>query len=604
MFKVLLSLAIAAVLVSFSIDPAIALPIHASSADPLLGQLPSFTAPSIQPLPLGVERRGTLESAGVRLDGRELFRIASPAVLDRNNLNGQIPVEVRARQVEANLDQLIPDRRSTEEGSLDPQTLIVVIETINGQPVLFVRDDTMAEARVLLTVTDADAQYHAISKERLARRWKDILERELRQALALRQPEAQRQQIFNVSRVIAAAAFLTALLGLGLQTLSQRQRRLSQRQTIETEAARLQAAAQSSPAIAPIDREASLFQELRQHFNLEQRLQILRFGQWLLFWAIVLLWGAALAYSLNAFPQTRHFARKVITVPIAILLIGFVTGLTNRLVDLAIDRFIRDREQAQTLTPANLQRIGTIARAIKGLKMVLVYAIAVLWLLQGFNIVPGSILTLGAVFTLIVSFAAQNLVRDLVNGFLILLEDQFRIGDNVRIGNTTGMVENLNLRITQIRTDEGNFITLPNSLIAEVENRSRSWARADFRVEVAYHTDIDRAMAIVRATAEQMACDPAWRSIILDTHELLGVEQISHSGMVIRIWIKTIPLQQWNTARELRRRLKIAFDRHQIQIGIPQHLIVRNGFGQVEQIDPIDPINPVKPVNSAGFKSD
>ncbi|MGV0028883.1 mechanosensitive ion channel family protein [Phormidesmis priestleyi] len=166
--------------------------------------------------------------------------------------------------------------------------------------------------------------------------------------------------------------------------------------------------------------------------------------------------------------------------------------------------------------------------------------------------------------------------------FLILLEDQFRIGDNVRIGSVAGMVENLNLRVTQIRNDEGSLITLPNSLIAEVENRSRTWARADFRVEVAYNTDVDRALAVVRETVDQMAEDPEWQPVILDTHELFGIDQITHTGIVIRILIKTAPLKQWAIARELRRRLKIALDRNHIQIGIPQQVVLENGSAYTE----------------------
>jgi moderate conductance mechanosensitive channel len=184
---------------------------------------------------------------------------------------------------------------------------------------------------------------------------------------------------------------------------------------------------------------------------------------------------------------------------------------------------------------------------------------------------------LGAVTALAFSFAAQSLVKDLVNGFLILLEDQFRIGDNVKIGTVSGMVEDINLRITQIRSDEGELITLPNSLITQVQNRSRLWARADVNIEVAYGTDVDRALSIVRSTIEQMASDPAWQAIILVSPEMLGVEQISHAGIVIRLWIRTLPLKQWETARELRRRLKIAFDAYHVQIGIPQQIWLENG---------------------------
>ncbi len=548
-------------------------PLHTVEQSLLLGQLPTLTnPPDAQSLPVGVERRGTLEAAGVRLDGQELFRIASPAVLDRSRLDTQIPVEVRAKQIEANLKYLIPNRRSSV--ALDPKTLEVVIQTLNQQPVLFVRDDSLAEAKVLLTVTDADAQYHSISKARLAERWQEILVRELRQSIELRQPEALWRQTTSVSKVLAATLLLTFLLGIVSQALRRRQRQLAQQQAAESRFTH----SQDAQSVEPPTQETPILLELRYYFNLERRLQTVRLLRWLLFWMIVLLWAAGVAYGLSAFPQTRQFARKVMTAPVVILIAWFLMGLTNRLVDFAIDRFIQNKEQEQSLTAANLQRIATIARVCKGLKTVLVYAIVILWLLQWFNIVPGSVLTLGAVFTLVISFASQNLVRDLVNGFLILLEDQFRIGDNVKIGSTSGMVENMNLRVTQIRTDEGGFITLPNSLIGEVENRSRTWARTDFRVEVAYNTDIDHALMIVRETVDQMEQDLEWQPIILDTHELFGVDQISHTGITIRIWIKTAPLKQWAIARELRRRLKVAFDHHSIQIGIPQLIMLENKF--------------------------
>lgn len=212
----------------------------------------------------------------------------------------------------------------------------------------------------------------------------------------------------------------------------------------------------------------------------------------------------------------------------------------------------------------------------------LVYTIGILWALQWLQLIPGSVIALGTVIALVFSFAAQNLVRDLVNGFLILLEDQYRIGDVVNIGEKGGLVENFNLRITQLRNPDGNLITLPNSSIVEVENLSRDWARADFRIEVAYDTDVDLALSIVRDTAEQLAQDSEWQSAIFDTHEFLGVEHLSHHGIIIRIWLKTAPIKQWVVAMELRRRLKKVFDCHGIQIGTPQQVWLQNNNGRAE----------------------
>lgn len=541
----------------------------------LLGQLPTLTNPTnIQPLPAGVERRGTLEATGIHLDGKELFKIASLAVFNRSELGSQIPVEIRGKQVEANLDQLIVTSRLPGEVVLDPKTLKVSIERLNGQPVLFVKDATLTEERVLLTVTDTDSQFYSTTQARLADRWKEILESELRQALELRQPEALKQQNSEAVRILTATVLSTVLLSGVWMFWGWRRRRLEQQQAAEIAARIENISAVGTTSVAKIYPEHRLFQRLHDYLGLQRRLKIVRFFRWLTFWAIAFTWLMGLSSSLKTFPETRQFANRVIATPVVILITWFLTGLINRLTDLVIDRFIESREQDQSLTEANLQRVATLANVIKGLKRVLVYSLGILWVLQWLHLAPGSVLALGALVALAVSFAAQSLVKDLVNGFLILLEDQFRIEDYVRIGTASGFVTNLNLRITQIRSDEGNLITLPNSLITQVENMSRTWARADFRVEVAYDTDVDLALAVVRETVDRMAQDPEWQSIIFDTQELFGVDQISHTGIVIRIWIKTAPLKQWITARELRRRLKIAFDRHHIQIGIPQQVVL------------------------------
>jgi moderate conductance mechanosensitive channel len=536
----------------------------------VLGQLPSLTNPaSTQLLPTGVERRGTLEATGVHLDGEELFKIASLAVFDRSQSGSQVPVEIRAKQVEANLTQLIVNSKLSGEVMLDPKTLKVSIERLNGQPVLFVKDAILTEAKVLLTITDTDAQFHSTTQDRLANRWKEILESELRQALELRQPEALKQQNSEVVRILAATVLSTVLLG-GLWTFWRWRR---QRLELWQESERI-AAETTNVETVPVETTTPelrlrLFQGLHNYLGLQRRLRIVRFFQWLTFWAIAFVWLIGIAYSLRVFPQTRQFANRVIAVPIVILIAWFLTGLINRLTDLVIDRFIESREEDQSLTDANLQRVATLAKVIKGLKRVLVYSLSILWILQWLNLAPASVIALGALVALAVSFAAQSLVKDLVNGFLILLEDQFRIGDYVKIGTVSGLVTNLNLRTTQLRSDEGNLITLPNNLIAQVENMSRTWARADFRVEVAYNTDVDHALAVVRETVDRMAREPEWKSLIFDTQELFGIDRISHTGIVIRIWIKTAPLKQWATARELRRRLKVAFDHNDIQPGTP-----------------------------------
>ncbi len=535
--------------------------------------LSPLTAPDSnrQPLPPGVERQGTIETAAITLDDRKLFRIASPTVFDRSNLGEQIPVEVRARQIESNLLRLIPaSRRDT--APIAPANLIVKIEIVNGLPVLYAEDSQTKDLRALLTVTDADAQYHGISHTQLAEEWQKILENELRQAIERRQPEALREQILTVIEVLGISLAVTLLLGIFSLGLARRKRYLYKRQTAKLNAQQGASGQEFVRAVEEGEHPRRLLRKVKLKLGLQRRLQIVSFFQWLLFWCIIFIWAFSLAYSLNVFPETRPFARKLVITPIVLLLTFFVIGLINQLIDISVEKFIQQISKEQELTASELQRVTTIARVVEGMKRVVVYTVGALWVLQWLGFLSGSVLALGTVIAIVISFAAQNLLRDLINGLLILIEDQYRIGDLVEIDDKSGIVESLNLRITQLRNPSGHLITLPNSSIVRVENLSRFWSRSDFRIEVAYDTDVDLALQLVRDTTDVMAEDPAWKDLILDTHEFFGVDQLSHTGIVIRIWIKTTPLKQWPVAMELRRRLKKAFDCYDIKIGIPQQI--------------------------------
>lgn len=537
--------------------------------------IPSSSGSS-EPLPINVERSGKLESAGVELDGEELFRIASPAVFNRADLGSQMPVEVRARQVEANLQRLFPSAQSAAT-PLNPETFKVVIKDIDGYPVLFAQDAGMAEPRVLLTVTDTDMEYHAASsKQALAQQWQGILSQELGQALAQRQPGALRQQIITVVKVLVATLVVSLILFALRVWLGRYERRLHQRRAAES--ALIEAQIDEATSADPLPhghQDPQLRYGLYQHLKLEYQLQGVRLMRWLLFWGVASLWAISTAYSFDVFPQTRQFAQKLVLAPVVILLTWFVVGLIDRLIDLAIDRFMQKFARGQPMTSTNLQRIHTLAQVIKGIKTAIVYIVGLIWVLQWLKLLPGSVLALGTLVALLLSFAAQNLVKDLVNGFLILLEDQFRIGDVIMVGDIDGFVENLNLRVTQLRNPVGELITLPNSSITHVRNMTRHWSRTTIDVEVAYNTDVNRALAVVRETADELAADPEWGPQVLDTNEFFGVQEISHSGILIRIWIKTIPLKQWLVAMEFRRRLKMALDRHHIAIGSPRQVWLR-----------------------------
>ncbi|MDJ0575109.1 MAG: mechanosensitive ion channel family protein [Xenococcaceae cyanobacterium MO_234.B1] len=189
--------------------------------------------------------------------------------------------------------------------------------------------------------------------------------------------------------------------------------------------------------------------------------------------------------------------------------------------------------------------------------------------LLGFDLAP--LLAGAGIISLALSFASQNVLKDVINGFLILLEDQFGVGDVIISGDVAGFVENMNLRITQLRNEEGRLITIPNGQITVVQNLSKEWSRVDLMIPVALDSDIDQAIALMNEVAENMGQSREWSTKILEPPLVLGVDHLDHIGATVRVWIKTLPLKQWDVAREYRRRLKIAFDQAQINIGVPHH---------------------------------
>ncbi|PSR17054.1 mechanosensitive ion channel protein MscS [filamentous cyanobacterium CCP3] len=531
--------------------------------------------------PAGVERIGLIEVTSVSLDGVALFDIASPVVFNRNEAVAEVPVEVRARQIETNLIQVVNRALNLvyDDDTVDSASLDVAIETIRDQPVLFAVGAGLAEPRVLLTITDTDAQYNGVSQTELVERWQEVLREALRQAVSDRLPEARQRQIRKALWILLVAILLTLLLTGIWQVLGWRKSYLERKQT-----------AQSGMAVPPDDEfPAQQLQYLfRYQITLEQRLQVVAFLRWLMFWGIAFVWIAGVASGLYIFPQTRSYAFGLFSIPVLLLLTWFLTGLLNRLANLAIERVAQAWSKNELGDLDEMQRksmrLSTITGALKGLKTAVIYALATLLVLQTLRIAPASLLAFGAVTALAISFAAQSLVKDVVNGFLILLEDQYAIGDLVTTGTTTGIVENLNLRITQIRGEDGRLVTLPNSLIAQVENLSRSWSRANICIDVAYGTDVDDALRVVHETAHAMADDPEWGYAILNPVEMLGIDAMTHAGLTIMLWIRTRPLKQFLVAREFRRRLRIAFDNANIAIGVPQQAFtgLANGSGKGE----------------------
>jgi small conductance mechanosensitive channel len=196
-----------------------------------------------------------------------------------------------------------------------------------------------------------------------------------------------------------------------------------------------------------------------------------------------------------------------------------------------------------------------------------------LMILQEAGIPIAPLLGGAAVFGLAVAFGAQNLIRDYFYGFVILLENQYKLNDVVQIGAISGQVEMITLRMTVLRDLEGRVHFVPNGQISAVTNMTHGWSRALFDIGVAYKENVDRVMAVIMALAHELRTDPYFGPMILEDATMLGVDDLGDSAVTIKFYIKTLPLQQWNIKRELLRRIKNRFDEIGIEIPYPHRTL-------------------------------
>ena len=220
-------------------------------------------------------------------------------------------------------------------------------------------------------------------------------------------------------------------------------------------------------------------------------------------------------------------------------------------------------------------RIVTLWQVMKRivLLVVILTAMLVLFGVWGFSIAP--FLAIGTVLAAAVGFGAQDLVKDFIGGFFILIEDQFAIGDTVTIGGVSGTVEDIQLRVTVLRDLEGNQLFVPNGQVVVTTNLTSSFARPVIDIGISYESDVDRALAILKDELDAFASDPDWTNVITDEVEILGVNELADSAVVLRARLVTEADERWSVRREALRRVKKRFDVEGITIPYPQVTVHR-----------------------------
>lgn len=242
----------------------------------------------------------------------------------------------------------------------------------------------------------------------------------------------------------------------------------------------------------------------------------------------------------------------------------------------------RSRKDDEVTKSEREKRINTLSGIISTiLKVILVFLFIVI-ILEKLGVAIGPILASAGIIGLAVGFGAQELVRDMISGFFILLEDQIRIGDAVELNSVWGVVESIELRTIKLRDMSGVVHVFQNGKINTLSNMSKDWSALIVNVGVAYKEKYDRVTAVIESVGEDMYKNSRFKNIMIEPLEVAGLDSFADSAVVIRVIIKTRPGMQWETGREFRRRIKEAFDAANIEIPFPHRTVY---WG--EKIDPL-----------------
>ncbi|MFZ5868934.1 MAG: mechanosensitive ion channel family protein [Actinomycetota bacterium] len=263
-----------------------------------------------------------------------------------------------------------------------------------------------------------------------------------------------------------------------------------------------------------------------------------------------------------------------------------ITKLTDRIAngDVGVGTSSEERKHRRRLRPTALlesplagerrvQRARTIGSILKSVSTGVIATIVLLMVLAEFGINVGPLIAGAGVLGVALGFGSQTLVKDFLSGIFMIVEDQYGVGDVVDLGEASGSVEAVGLRVTRLRDVNGTVWYVRNGEILRVGNMSQGWARAVLDVAVAYGEDVGRVQDVLREIGAEIKADPDWGHLVMEDPEVWGVEALSADGVVLRLVVKTVPLEQWTVARELRRRIKGRFDREGIEIPFPQRTV-------------------------------
>jgi small conductance mechanosensitive channel len=251
-----------------------------------------------------------------------------------------------------------------------------------------------------------------------------------------------------------------------------------------------------------------------------------------------------------------------------LLIIGTSAYLVARGLHFLIDSlqiFLVSRDSSATDLLERRKRIATLGQLLRVVATLLVIGVATLMVLSLFSVDIRPILTGAGIAGLAVGFGAQNLVRDVIAGFFLILEDQVRLGDVVSINGKSGLVEAIRLRTIVLRGHDGTVHVIPNGVITELSNMTKDYSYAVLDIAIPYEQNVEVVEDVLRSVAAELRKDSVQGPNILEPLEVLGVEAFGEVSVQLRVRLKTVPIQQWSVGREFRRRIKLAFEARGIE---------------------------------------
>jgi small conductance mechanosensitive channel len=515
------------------------------------------------------------------------------------------------------------------EKPLHPLTPIIEVGTENQQTVVYVAAQPKLglAQQAIATVTKFDAKVNAIKSDELAQQWRNQIRNSLSQALWGYEMDRQYPGLrFQFSLGIALLTMIIIfLMNCSRKFIKKWDRQLRRELAQIAETLRVDPEAisqkehhqdQEEEGWTPDKLTESIIQEIKEG-NLSKLLktifrksiasgkqvlsdsleiskqilpkvyretqsflkQELNFTQLLL--RIVFLSQLAtlllgISVIITTFRQTRFLSNLFLNQALILPLIWIGIVLLDKLVDFVIDYYLNqwamERQERFPNSNRPTLRVNTYSPAIQGATSLLFIALGILLTGWFIGINPRVVAGVGA-FTVVFAFISRNLLEDMLNGTLILITDRYAVGDVVDINGLAGYVEKMNLYTTCLRNLDGQLIIIPNGKVATVINMTKEWSRVNFTIEIGWDTDIHKTIKIIKQVTDQIYKEPEWQEKILEPADILGIERVSHEGIMIRLLVKTLPSQQWTLARELRMRIKKAFDLAGISLGIPQREI-------------------------------